>query len=119
MCVPVFVFLHIPECVSALFDLSLSADKCSETGDRQTPEYIYEHLQTDSDLSRRNDLLFQNLPSQPVVSPDEIRLIKSKRDMFVGRVCARLIVGLLSPPSSFTPALPLLSLSSKSSTAFN
>lgn len=47
VCVPSSVFLHVPECVSALSDLSLSTDKYSKTRDRQTQEYIYMHLQTD------------------------------------------------------------------------
>lgn len=43
---PGFVF-SILECVSAVFDLSLSADKYSETGDRQTQGNVNTHLQTD------------------------------------------------------------------------
>lgn len=45
VCVP-FVFLHIPECVSAVFDLSISDDKYSKTRDRHRNTFPA-HLQTD------------------------------------------------------------------------
>lgn len=69
VCTPSSVFLHMPECVSALLDVSLSTDKYSQTRDRQTQEYIYKHAADRHDLSWHNDLLFQNLPSQLMKSP--------------------------------------------------
>lgn len=40
--------LHISECASLLFDLSVSGDKHSGVRNRQTQEYIYMHLYTDT-----------------------------------------------------------------------
>lgn len=73
-----FVF-SILECVSAVFDLSLSADKCGETGDRQTQEYIDAHLQTDGIRVGVMICYSRNLPSQLTMSPGWIRLIKPGR----------------------------------------
>lgn len=70
VCVCVRVFLHIPESVSALFDLSLSTDRYSETNKRQTDTRINLSTPADRhDLSQHNDLLFQNLLSQLMRSP--------------------------------------------------
>ena len=105
-----FVF-SILECVSAVFDLSLSADKCGETGDRQTQEYIDTHLQTDGIRVGVMICYSRNLPSQLTMSPGWIRLIKPGRrcaffSFFFG-LCVRvsLTLGLLS--FYFTPARPL------------
>lgn len=103
-----FVF-SILECVSAVFDLSLSADKCGETGDRQTQEHIDAHLQTDGIRVGVMICYSRNLPSQLTMSPGWIRLIKPERRrafVFLGSVC---VLALLWASSLFyfTPARPL------------
>lgn len=101
VCALGFVF-SILECVSAVFDLSLSADKCGETGDRQTQEHIDAHLQTDGIRVGVMICYSRNLPSQLTMSPGWIGLIKPGRRraffFFLGSVC---VLALLWASSLF------------------
>lgn len=85
LCVGVFapsVFLHIPECVSAVLDLSISDDKHGNRRDRHGSTPANRH-----DSSRHCDLLFRSVPSQLMMSQRRIRLNEPQRDVVVGWVC--------------------------------